>query len=133
MPTIQVSAELSTSALVQAAEQLNETELERFAEQILALRGRRRIPSLPHDEADLLLKINQGIPADLKAQYEALIAKRQAETLSPSEYEELLELTETVEQGDAKRIELLIELARLRGTTLSALMRQLGIRATSDE
>lgn len=133
MPTIQISAELSPDLLLQAAKQLSETELEQFAAQLLALRGRRHVPSFPRGEAELLLKINQGVPADLQARYQALIAKRQTETLSPSEHKELLQLTEAVEQWDAKRIELLTELAGVRGVTLTALMRQLGIRPQSHE
>jgi len=45
---------------------------------------------LPYRE--LLLK-----PDDIQVRYDELIAKRQAETLTPDEYKELLRLTKQIE------------------------------------
>jgi hypothetical protein len=60
-----------------------------------------------------------------------LIAKRRAEILTPEEQRELLELTAQVEAREAKRIEDMAELARLRRTTLTSLMKELGIHPPS--
>jgi hypothetical protein len=43
-----------------------------------------------------------------------LIDKRRAETISAKELRELKKLTDQIEKSDAKRLELLTELARLR-------------------
>lgn len=83
---------------------------------------------LPRAESELLLKINEGVPSDIQKRYNELIAKRQAETLTPDEYEELLRLTQQVENLEVRRVENLAELARLRGMSLTALMENLGIR-----
>ena len=82
---------------------------------------------MSNTEAALLLRINQPIPAELQQRYDLLLAKRAAETLLPDEYDDLLRLTEQIETLDAQRVEALTELARLRGTSLRALMTSLGI------
>jgi hypothetical protein len=128
MPVVQIEAQLSTKELLKAVTQLSQRELEQFASQVIALTAQRRAPSLPQVESELLLKINQGVPPDIQKRYNELIAKRQAEILTPDEYEELLRLTQQVEKLEARRVEYLAELACLRGTSLTALMENLGIR-----
>ncbi|MBI1880627.1 MAG: STAS/SEC14 domain-containing protein [Chloroflexi bacterium] len=128
MPTVQVEAELSFDNLIQAVQQLNTAELDQFIQQIVALQAQRHAPSLSKDETDLLLKINQGVPGDIQVRYDELIAKRQAEALTPDEHSELLRLTEQVEAIEVKRVEYLVELARLRQISLTSLMAKLGIQ-----
>lgn len=88
----------------------------------------RKAPSVPKDEATLLLKINDGVPSDIQERYDELIRKRQAETLTTDEYRELLTLTDQVEKLEAQRVEYLADLARLRGVPLVQLMEALGIQ-----
>jgi hypothetical protein len=83
---------------------------------------------LPQAEAELLLKINQGVPQALQQRYDELIAKRRRNILTEAEYGELLRLTEQVEELEARRLGYLAELARLRKTTLTELMDTLSIR-----
>ena len=128
MSTVRVEAQLPTDELLKAVGQLSQPELEQFVLQVIALRARRKAPSLPRAESELLLKINQGASPDVQKRYGKLIAKRRAETLTPDEYDELLRLTEQTEALEARRVEYLAELARLRNTTLAALMKDLGIR-----
>jgi len=128
MPVVQVEAQLPTDELLRAVRQLSQPDLEQFVFQVIALRAQRQAPSLPRAESELLLKINEGVPSDIQKRYNELIAKRQAETLTPDEYEELLRLTQQVERLEVRRVEYLAELARLRGTSLTVLMENLGIR-----
>ena len=128
MPTIQIEAQLSTDKLLQAVEQLSQPELEQFVSRVIALRAKRRAPSLPRTEARLLLKINQGLSPKVQKRYDELIVKRRAESLTPDEYDELLRISDHVENLEARRIEHLSELARLRKTSLTSLMEDLGIR-----
>ena len=79
------------------------------------------------NKTELLLKINQGLPFDTQKRYDELVAKRKAETLAPDEHQELLGVIEQIEKSDAERIKHLADLARLRGTILTALMKDLGI------
>lgn len=84
-------------------------------------------------EAELLEQINQGLPPDVQQRYDELTAKRRAETLTPEEHEELLDLINRIEQADAERIQVLAELAQLRGVSVPALMDELGIRRPAYE
>ncbi len=61
--------------------------------------------------------------------YHALIAKRRAETLTSQEQATLIEISDQIEQANARRIQYLIELASLRGTSLETVMQELGIEA----
>jgi fructose-1-phosphate kinase PfkB-like protein len=133
MPTINVQANVSIDVLVQAAEQLSETELRHFTSQILALNAKRTAPSVAQAESELLVHINGRLPEDVQRRYDELIAKRDAETLSDAEHAELLRLAKQVEAFDVARVEALSQLAARRGVTLSALMRQLGIELPVDE
>jgi len=129
MPTIQVEAHVSGAELLRAAGQLEPAELERFTAGVLRLRAERQAAHLSADETRLLLLINQGLPEDVRLRYEELIAKRDAESLTPAEQSELLRLTDLAEQAEAQRIAALIDLAHLRKTALVDLMAQMGIPA----
>lgn len=128
MITFRVEAEISAEDLLKAAGQLSLAELERFVAQAIKLQAQRKAASLPQIESDLLLKINQGMPATLRKRYYELIERRRAETLTHEEYSELLRLTAQVENLQAERVEYLAELARIRKMTLTTLMKDLGIK-----
>jgi hypothetical protein len=122
---------MSIDELIKAANQLNETDLNQLLHQIVVLRARRKIPILPEEEARLLLKINQGIPSDLRASYQILREKREAETLDDKEYNSLIQLSNQIEQMGAQRLEALAKLAQLRQVSLLDLMETLGIQPVS--
>jgi len=107
MPTVQVQAQLSTDILIEAASQLSADELERFAEQVMLLRARRKAPSLSHEEAMLLQKINAGVPNDVQQRFNQLRNKLESETIQPQEHQELLTLVEEIENIEAQRIQYL--------------------------
>lgn len=133
MAFIHLEAQISPAELLKAADQLSETELEQFLKQLLARHAQRRAPSLPVNEADLLRAINQGLPAEVHDRYDALIARRRESTLTPAEHEELLRLSDQIEELDATRAEHLASLARVRGIPLGALLEKLGIQAPEHE
>jgi hypothetical protein len=122
---------MSIDELIKAANQLNETDLNQLLHQIVVLRARRKTPILPEEEAQLLLKINQGIPTDLRASYQALREKREAETLDDKEYNSLIQLSNQIEQIGAQRLDALAKLAQLRQVSLLDLMETLGIQPVS--
>ena len=128
MATVRIEAELSTDKLLEAVKQLSLRELDSFIEQVLAFQAERKAPALPAEETALLMKINNGLPAKVQQRYRKLIKLRQEERLTPDEYEELLRLTDEVEQKQVERLEALSELARLRGKSLRELMVALGIK-----
>ncbi len=128
MSTVHVNTELPFEELLKAVEQLDPADLAQLMSQVIALQARRKAPNLSKTETDLLLKINQDLPVTVQTRFDELVAKRQAETLTKEEYQTLLGLTEQVEQVNAKRVEHLAELAQLRGISLTALLKELGIR-----
>ncbi|MDQ2807137.1 MAG: STAS/SEC14 domain-containing protein [Chloroflexota bacterium] len=128
MVTVHIEAQLSKDELLQAGQQLDTPDLEQFVAEVVLIQGRRRAPSLSRAETELLLKINEDVPAKLQRPYKALIAKRRAGTLQADEQEELLRLTEQVEQIEVRRVESPVELAQLRGVGLTELMQSLGIQ-----
>lgn len=126
MPKIQFEAHIPLPQLLRAIEELSDSELEQLVLEVNAMVARRKArPSSA--EAELLRKINQGVPREIKTRYDTLIAKWQAETLTEKEYAELLGLTQQVEKLEAERLANLSSLARLRGMSLPALMAMLGI------
>ena len=129
MPTVQVEAQLTTEELLQAVQQLDKNELEQFVFQVVSFRAKQQAPSMPKAEAELLQKINRGLPKELVDRYSKLIAKRQAEDLTPDEHKELLSLTDQVEKLEARRVEHLAQLAHLRQTSMTDLMDSLGIQS----
>ena len=131
MPVVQVEANLSLDQLVRAVEQLSKPDLDFFVPRVIALRAQRQTPTLSQTEADLLLKINEGLPTLMRQRYAELIARRQAETLTDAEYAELLELTQQVEAYQARRVACLAELAQLRKVPLATLADSLGIKEPS--
>ena len=113
--------------IMQAAERLPKSELTHLVQDLLHLQARRQAPILPQREAELLQQINQGLSAEQQTQYERLIEKRLAETLTPAEQQELMQLNQQVEQLNVVRIKNLINLAELRQISLTQLMTELGI------
>ncbi|WP_414565233.1 MULTISPECIES: STAS/SEC14 domain-containing protein [unclassified Anabaena] len=127
MATVKLEVQLSSAELIKAVEQLSHEDLEQFVSQVIMLQAQRKASNLQKTEAELLLKINQGVPLDIQNYYNELIVKRENETLNADEYQELLRLTEQIEKLQAQRIEYLAELASLREKSLTELINDLGI------
>ncbi|MEH2191804.1 MAG: hypothetical protein V7K98_03940 [Nostoc sp.] len=66
MSIVKLEVQLSSEELIKAVQQLNQVDLERFVYQVINLQAQRKASSLPQTEAELLLKINQGIPSDIQ-------------------------------------------------------------------
>ena len=127
MQTVQITSNVSFDELLTSVDQLSLPDLEQFVSRTLALLARRKAPSLPKNQADLLLKINQGLRPIVQRRYDELTAKRRSDTITPEELQELLVLIDRIECSDAERIQNLAQLAHLRQTSLTALMNELGI------
>jgi hypothetical protein len=56
-----------------------------------------------------------------------LVAKRQAETLTLDQRQELIALSDAIVAVNVQRIEYVVESARLRNTTVAAVMQALGL------
>jgi hypothetical protein len=89
--------------------------------------GAAPLAALPAREAELLQRINAGLPADTWARYHDLVRRRTTGTLTEPEQGELIALSDRIEEANADRIARVVELARLRGVTPDALVRELGL------
>jgi hypothetical protein len=118
----------STDQIISAVEQLNLSELERVLDHILALQTERKAPHLSPAESKLLAHINQGLPPELRERLALLKARREDESITDAEYEELTRLSDRAEELHAERMAAMAELAKLRGVSLPELMNQLGIQ-----
>ncbi|MDO8366985.1 MAG: hypothetical protein Q7T20_09325 [Saprospiraceae bacterium] len=101
-------------------------ELELFLQQVAQVLAARKAPSLSQRESELYLKINAGYPTDLRKEYERLSAKKENNSITNKELQELVLLTEQFELLDSERLQHLLELAQLRHIPLEKLLENLG-------
>lgn len=87
----------------------------------------KKLDYAPITESILLQKIERTLPPIIQQRYSDLRSKLQAETLNPTEHREFLDLTDTVEQFDANRLQHLFALAQLRQVSLPELLQDLNI------
>jgi hypothetical protein len=95
------------------------------------IRGNRGT-RLPNPDANLLKQINRGFPDAWWNHYNELIRKRQESLLNAEEHLELIRLTDQVERREAKRLQALVKLAKLRRQPLASLMKDLGLPGKTD-
>jgi len=126
MNTLIHSQQLNT--IYQSLSILNVIELDQVMQEILTLR-RKKLPTvLSQNETELLRKINTGAPTVIQKRYDFLVKKRNNETVNEAEYQELLELTAYMENMGVKRLEFLLELAKLRNISLDEVIEQLQLK-----
>jgi hypothetical protein len=125
MPTIalELTPELEQQLKDEAAKQ--GIEPKRYILNTLSQNLQSKVNSLT--ESQLLQQINIGIFPDIWDDYNALITKRREESLSEDEQANLVIMSDQIEKANVQRIKALIELAKLRNTSLVLLMQQLGI------
>lgn len=131
--TIEVNPELERQlkqAAAQAGLSLNDYVLQSITQRLPRKRIKvRRAPQLSPRESELLQAINRSLSQVEWERYHDLVAQRQAETLTPEEQVELIAISDRIEEANAARIEYVAELARLRSTTLPALLKELDLQS----
>jgi hypothetical protein len=120
---------VSLNELLDAVRQLDPSAFQNFVADVLDLRAARQAPRISPAEAEILLRINAGLPENVRHRYQELCDKRKCEALTADEHAELLRLTDEVEKRQVERLAVLAEVAQLRGASLAGIMSQLGIRA----
>ena len=121
MVVLDIPAQVTVDALIEAVTQLPSEELEAFLARVNLVRRRQAT------EADLLAVIRRSLPAEQQQRLDELRDKLEAETLSEAERTELLGLVERVEAADVERAEALLALAQNRGVSVRRLMQDLGL------
>ena len=120
---------LTTQDILNAIEQLEPAEAEKVSRRLLRLQAQRKAVSLTEREAELLREIYQEKRPGFQARFDELNARIHRFEASPEERQEFLELVDESESFAVRRLQALAELAQLRGTTLPALTKKLGLKA----
>ncbi len=118
---------MTADYIAEAAQNLSLPELDAIMERLTTIRAHRRVPALSQTEADLLKRIEAAVPLAALQRRKALKATQAQRELTPEEHDEFAQLTDKIELAEAGRIDLLSELAALRGITLPEVARQLGL------
>lgn len=133
METVTIQSQLTRHDLLKAVSQLSLSEFEAFFDDVVALRDRQQANSLPPAEADLIETINQTLSLTEQTQYQVLIEKRQAETLTEAEYQCLIELSDRLDFYHSQRMTALAQLGRMRQKSLLGMMAEFGIPEHNSE
>ncbi len=126
--SVDVAADLESRLLEQAARQ--GVDPGQYVAGILRARLKSQdaaAPRLDPEQSRLLEDVNRGLSQGEWDRYHALAAKRQSHELTGDELAELTAMSDRIEALNARRLEQLAELARLRGVTLPELLDQLGL------
>ena len=116
------------TGIFQTLSSLSLSDLDQVMKQVIGLRKQKLPGVLSQVEADLLKRINTPPPFEIQQRYNYLIDLRKQEKLTDGEYQELLELTTFTENLNVKRLENLLQLARLRNISLDDLIEQLELK-----
>jgi hypothetical protein len=130
MPKVQVKSqiEIDFADMLQGVARLENSELEQFADEVIALRAQRRASSLPFHETELLQRINHGVSTEMRMRLRQLRDKVLEEIATDDEQNELIQLSNRIEEADAQRLRDLTLLANIRKVSLDEVMKQLDIR-----
>ncbi|MEN9613264.1 MAG: hypothetical protein RLZZ628_4078 [Bacteroidota bacterium] len=130
MQTIQIKQglEIGLDELVWSMSRLPSTELVQFMEQLQqTILGKRQLTPL-EQEIVLLQKIKAMIPGTVVRRLKALQKKRRTQSLSSYQQQEILMLSDFIENQSAERIYLVRELAQLRQMPVKELVKLLDLK-----
>lgn len=119
--------------LIKAVDQLPVGELDSFVNEVLSLRARKMAKCLSREETELFRVINRELSDEASERSALLVKKRNAGTITAPELEELIALTDELENLGVQRLEALIKLAQLRGVTLDQLRHDLQLTSLNVE
>jgi hypothetical protein len=114
--------------LVHNVSRLNTTELTNFFERLNHAISGQKPPSNFVEEAILLKQIKAIIPASVVRRFKELQSKQQAQAISEKEREEILAITDFIEDKSAERVTLLAALAKIRQIPLTELVKELQLK-----
>lgn len=126
--TLELPPELEKSikeAAAKAGEQPTDFVIEAVQERLSKTATQK---NLPKRESELLLAINQSLTHVQWQHYFELVEKREAETITKDELARLIEMSNSIEEANAKRLQYLIELAHIKDVSLEQLMTNLDLK-----
>jgi hypothetical protein len=130
MQTVEIKKGLQVQFddLIQGISRLNTTELTSFFEQLnRTISGQKPLPPIG-EETVLLKKIKSLIPASVIRRFKELQNKQNNNIISEKEQEEILLITDFIEEKSAERVALLAALAKIRQVPLTELVKQFPLK-----
>jgi hypothetical protein len=110
---------MTVNELIINIQRLDAPDFEELAEKIQQMRPHRPSHKVADHEQRLIQKIASAIPRNKQMHFEYLIALRDIQNISTTEYEELLSLTAEIEKYDLLRLRRMARLAKIKKITLS--------------
>jgi len=123
----------ATKNLLRTIDSLPDQELHELTQEVLRKNAQRHSEALSTPESELLSSINEPVPAEMARRYQQLIGKRDEQTLTSEEHQELCRLNDSIEERNVQRLTMVAELARRRGRTLREMADQLSLRPLVNE
>lgn len=128
MPSIQINSnQYDLNELVNEISKLKTPDLEKFLNQINYTIARNKVTNPSEKELKLIAIIYKPLAEKTQKRYDELTEKLNKEVISKKEHKELLKLIEVAEQHNLKYLKAISELAQLRKTTISKVIKQLGL------
>ena len=132
MPTVEVLAQLDVEHLIAAVKQLSPAELNEFSQQFSV--WLKKCDRKQKDrEAVLIRATKTRLPAAEERRFKRLIGKSERGTLTSKELETYRSLARQAERINVKRVEALVELARIRGKPARIVMQEIGWESGEDD
>ncbi len=133
MQTIELKKglEVGLDELAQRLSQLDSVELSIFFSKLYdKIMGQPQFNNLSQ-ETILLKKIKNAVPPSVLKHYQTLRKKAREQDISEKERQELLLLSDFIEEKSAKKVNLLASLAQMRQIPLSDLLQEFAIKSIS--
>lgn len=117
------NVEISTENLLNAVVRMPEKDFERFLKNAKQIKER---------ETKLINKLEDfDLSPEKRKVYRQLLKKFRAEKISPEEHQKLIALTDELENLNVERVKCLIEIAKIRNSTLDEVIKDLNIKPKS--
>lgn len=110
--------QIVVNELLNQVERLNINEFEAFFGKIQQLYVQKTTRNWVIEEQRLIKQINNGLSMTKQMRFEYLIARRDVQMITPTELNELIDLTHIVEKNDVLRFKRLARLAQLKQMSL---------------
>lgn len=112
--------EVPTENLLQAVVRMPAKEFERFFKNAKQIKDR---------ETRLIAKLDEfNLAPEKETVYRKLLRKFRAERITPEEQQTLIKLTEELENLGVERLKCLIEIAKIRNSTIDEVIKDLNIQ-----
>jgi len=134
MKTIRTSSgQINIEEILNGITQLKVADLEGFAKQVANILKKKKAPILKKKEQALINKIkNGGPPLTFLERQKVLLEKSVKGIITEEEHQEALAMIPISSKWDLERIKLMLQLAKLRNTTLEEVRISLNIAPPED-